>query len=72
MYELFTRQDPYTDLDPVQAATQVVSGTAKLKFPENIVHPTFLQVAYKCLDFEADNRPDFQAICETLQTVSLS
>jgi len=66
--EIFTREEPYADMDAIQVATAVVSEGLKPVVPNNV--PQRLSALIdQCFQFEPENRPTFAYICEQLQTI---
>mmetsp|Transcript_19817 Transcript_19817/g.27674 ORF Transcript_19817/g.27674 Transcript_19817/m.27674 type:complete len:892 (-) Transcript_19817:24-2699(-) len=70
IYEIFLKQDPYPHLDPVQSATQLILGQVSLltDFPSNI-HPQVLFLVTACLQVDPQKRPEFDQICEMLDSL---
>jgi hypothetical protein len=65
--EMVTRNQPYPDLLPHEAAMKVASGlrpeipTNKLNFP-----PQFISMFDSCFARAPESRPDFHSICDVL------
>jgi hypothetical protein len=65
-WEVFTKgQPPYSNLQPFQAATGVLSGKLKLQVPPQ--SPTqFAPTLERCWAFNAQDRPTFQELFDVL------
>jgi len=66
LYEVLSRQDPYADLDPVQAALEVTHSNLRLPIPPYA--PVIVsEIMAGCFQTGADKRPSFAAIYERLR-----
>jgi len=68
LWEILTREEPYPDLDNVNAASHVMHKGLKLKPPENC--PVKLaELMNKCFETDPEKRPDFKDIIKILKDV---
>jgi len=66
LYEVLSRQDPYPDLDPVQAALEVTHSNLRLPIPPYA--PVIVsEIMAGCFQTSADKRPSFAAVYERLR-----
>jgi serine/threonine protein kinase len=70
IYEILTRESPYHEYNVMQIGTKVAMGTlslvtelenTKVKYPDNV-----MEVFKMCLEFKAENRPEFEDIVNML------
>eukprot|EP01119_Soliformovum_irregulare_P012659 TRINITY_DN3304_c0_g2_i3.p1 TRINITY_DN3304_c0_g2~~TRINITY_DN3304_c0_g2_i3.p1 ORF type:complete len:225 (+),score=59.86 TRINITY_DN3304_c0_g2_i3:132-806(+) len=67
MFETLTATVPYSDLSPLQAATEVVLGR-RLELPEQIAKewPLLIPLIRGCFATKPDDRPSMHTICQHL------
>lgn len=70
MFEVIQQKLPYEELSPIQVATLVGSLQMKLEPIEGI--PILSNVMRGCLEWEPNDRPSFEAICEALDGVGVN
>ncbi|XP_002969519.2 serine/threonine-protein kinase HT1 [Selaginella moellendorffii] len=71
LWELLTRQTPFQDMTPVQAAFAVVNKNARPEVPRDC--PSVLsQLMQRCWSLDPHARPDFEQLVETLEQFQLS
>jgi len=68
LYEVVTRKLPYTDLDPIQVALILGADdkSARLQ-PPPYTPPLVTELMNRCMEWEAEKRPDFKTICHRLE-----
>jgi len=67
--EILTREEPYGELDSVQAATLVVTEGLRSRLPENI--PDALrQLIYTCWHAQPESRPTFASLSYSLDSIN--
>jgi len=66
MYEIIMQNDPYKDLNPVQAASKVIARQVQLVLP---VENPFCELSSRCMNWNPEERPDFEQICKILNTI---
>eukprot|EP01114_Cavostelium_apophysatum_P013188 TRINITY_DN3132_c0_g1_i5.p1 TRINITY_DN3132_c0_g1~~TRINITY_DN3132_c0_g1_i5.p1 ORF type:complete len:1448 (-),score=345.98 TRINITY_DN3132_c0_g1_i5:8-4351(-) len=69
LYEILTRQNPYDDMESLEAAIKVASGELSIldELPEGVEYPpTLLRLMKDCVQFDPANRPDFEAVVSKL------
>jgi Protein tyrosine and serine/threonine kinase len=67
LWQLFTRQQPYPDLDPLQLVVFVSSHRAMPPLPPiDNLHPSIAELMSQCMHHEPSKRPDFQFIFNNL------
>mmetsp|Transcript_26848 Transcript_26848/g.37810 ORF Transcript_26848/g.37810 Transcript_26848/m.37810 type:complete len:834 (-) Transcript_26848:52-2553(-) len=70
MHEVIKQALPYDDLSPIQVATFVGSLQMKLPVIEGITGLS--DVMKGCLEWEANDRPSFELICDELECVDVN
>eukprot|EP00027_Filamoeba_sp_ATCC50430_P009694 CAMPEP_0168557866 /NCGR_PEP_ID=MMETSP0413-20121227/9660_1 /TAXON_ID=136452 /ORGANISM="Filamoeba nolandi, Strain NC-AS-23-1" /LENGTH=705 /DNA_ID=CAMNT_0008588939 /DNA_START=117 /DNA_END=2234 /DNA_ORIENTATION=+ len=65
MWELLARQEPYPDLDPVEAAMSVVHEGLRLEAPQG-TPPGLDNIMKQCWSTDPESRPSFKEICNLL------
>ncbi|CAN8257763.1 unnamed protein product [Cochlearia groenlandica] len=68
LWELLTGDIPYAFLTPLQAAVGVVQKGLRPKIPKK-TNPKVKELLERCWHKEAEQRPDFEEIVETLQQI---
>lgn len=66
LYEIITREQPYAQLAPTQAAAQVIARAIKLTLPPN-TNPVIVKLMDECMQYDANDRPNFEQISQKLQ-----
>ena len=70
IYEILTRESPYSDYNVMQIATKVAMGTLSLvndlESKKGNYPPNLVQVFKMCLEFKRENRPEFEDIVNML------
>ncbi|CAI9111012.1 OLC1v1011143C1 [Oldenlandia corymbosa var. corymbosa] len=69
LWELLTREIPYSDLTPLQAAIGVVQQGLRPEIPKD-TNPKLVDLLEKCWQQEPTLRPKFSEILETLQRLA--
>lgn len=70
LYEIFTRQQPYPQLAPTQAAAQVIARAIKLTLPPG-TNSAIAKLMDECMQYEPNDRPNFEEISQKLQSLAL-
>ncbi|XP_027180097.1 serine/threonine-protein kinase STY8-like isoform X1 [Coffea eugenioides] len=69
LWELLTRDIPYSDLTPLQAAIGVVQQGLRPAIPKH-THPKLVELLEKCWQQDPTHRPNFSQILENLQRIA--
>jgi len=65
LVEIYTREDPYPNLDSLYVATRVMLGKLKPEVPTFV--PSHVKVIMEsCFAVQPQDRPSFEMICEKL------
>jgi serine/threonine protein kinase len=68
LWEIFSRQDPFPGVSPVQVAIGVSSRGMCLR-PPSACPPAIAQLMYDCWAYDPRERPDFRTIARTIEQV---
>jgi len=69
IYEIITQEAPWKDLNEIQAIQRVEHGH-RMVLPENCECPLALkELMEKCWAQLPEDRPDFEKICEILESI---
>ncbi|KAL3527264.1 hypothetical protein ACH5RR_011920 [Cinchona calisaya] len=69
LWELLTREIPYSDLTPLQAAIGVVQQGIRPAIPKH-THPKIVELLEKCWQQDPTQRPNFSQILEVLHRIT--
>lgn len=68
LWELFTQEDPYANMHPIQVATLVAYKDLRPDIPEDCP-PTFRQLMLECWDSQTTKRPSFREIVQRISQI---
>ena len=61
--EIVAQSEPHVDKDPLDVGAQIRDKGIRPEIPE-VVHPLLKSLIDMCLQYNPENRPDFDAICQ--------
>jgi len=70
VFEIITRDEPYSNLDAGQAVAQVITEKATLNLPRG-THPDLQKLQKDCMEYESSARPDFVKIAQRVEKFPL-
>eukprot|EP01118_Nematostelium_gracile_P002130 TRINITY_DN1228_c0_g1_i6.p1 TRINITY_DN1228_c0_g1~~TRINITY_DN1228_c0_g1_i6.p1 ORF type:complete len:328 (+),score=74.12 TRINITY_DN1228_c0_g1_i6:323-1306(+) len=66
LWEMYARQEPYPDLNAVQASSRVVYEGLRLEIPSG-TREEVARIMQMCWETDPDNRPNFEQLCEKIE-----
>ena len=67
--EIVSQHEPHVDKDPLDIGPQIRDKGVRPQVPD-VIHPLLKSLIEMCLQFNPDDRPDFDAICQFIDTYS--
>lgn len=69
LFSHFHRQEPYAKFPSTTVAVKVVQKELRLEIPKNSSLPELQMLQQQCMNWSADDRPDFKQILEKLRSM---
>lgn len=65
--EIASQSEPHVDKDPLDVGAQIRDKGVRPEMPE-VMHPLLKSLIDMCLQYEPNDRPDFDAICQFIDS----